>query len=99
MTARRVLFLCTANSARSQIAEGLARELAGGDVEVWSAGTSPSKVHPMAIEAMSERGIDISRQHSKSLDDVLELSFDEVITVCDRAAENCPVFSGPAARR
>lgn len=90
----RVLFLCTHNSARSQIAEGVLRSLSNGMVEVFSAGTEPGQVHPMAIQAMAEMDIDISDQHSKSLDEFLGQRFDYIITVCDRARENCPVFPG-----
>ncbi len=98
MPVRRVLFLCTANSARSQLAEGLTRHLAGDHVEVSSAGAEPSIVHPMAIEVMAEKGIDISGQSSQSLDEFLGRHFDEVVTVCDRAAARCPIFPGPARR-
>lgn len=95
---RRVLFLCTANSARSQMAEGLARRLGGDRLEVHSAGVAPTEVHPLAVEAMLERDIDISAQTSQHLDEFLDLAFDDVVTVCDHAARNCPVFPGPAAR-
>lgn len=95
---QRVLILCTANSARSQIAEGLLRALAGNRFEVLSAGNSPSVVNPLAIAAMDERGIDIRAQRSKSVAEFLGQSFDYVITVCDNAAENCPVFPGKAER-
>lgn len=88
----RVLFLCTHNSARSQIAEGLLRALGGNDFEVFSAGTEPSQINPMAAQVMAERGIDISQQHSKHLDQFLDQEFDFVITVCDRAKETCPIF-------
>ncbi len=90
----RVLFLCTHNSARSQIAEGLLRFLGGKDFEVFSAGTNPSQINPMAVQVMAERGIDISQQYSKSLDQFLDQEFDYVITVCDRAKETCPIFPG-----
>lgn len=95
---RRVLILCTGNSARSQMAEGLLRELASGAVEVHSAGTEPSSVHPLAIRVMAEHGIDIRRQRSKHLDEFIQQAFDDVITVCDRAAETCPVFPGGGRR-
>src|SRR5205823_7799855 len=95
---RRVLILCTGNSARSQMAEGLLRELAGGKIDVMSAGTAPSRVNPLAIQAMRERGIDISHHRSKHHNEFLKQPFDVVITVCDDAAEQCPVFSGPAQR-
>ena len=80
------------------MAEGLARQLAGEGLEVASAGVAPTSVHPVAIEVMAEKGIDIGGQRSQSLEDFLEMSFDDVITVCDRAAQNCPVFPGPATR-
>jgi len=94
----RVLILCTGNSARSQIAEGLLRHLAGERVEVFSAGMKPSMVNPYAIRAMSRRGIDISGQHSKHMSEFLDQPFDTVITVCDQAAETCPLFPGEAQR-
>jgi ArsR family transcriptional regulator, arsenate/arsenite/antimonite-responsive transcriptional repressor / arsenate reductase (thioredoxin) len=95
---RRVLFLCTHNSARSQMAEGILRHLGGDAVEVWSAGTEPSRVHPLAIQAMEARGIDIRDQRSKAMDELLGDRFDYVITVCDRASEACPVFPGAPER-
>ena len=95
---QRVLVLCTGNSARSQMAEGLLREMAGGRMEVFSAGTRPSVVNPLAIRAMSERGIDISGHRSKHLNEFLGQPFDYVITVCDSAAEACPMFPGRAQR-
>jgi arsenate reductase len=94
----RVLFLCTGNSCRSQMAEGLLRSLGGADFEVYSAGTDPLGLNPLAIEAMRESGIDISRQASKSLDRFLGRTFDYVITVCDRARDNCPTFPGDNER-
>ena len=96
---QRVLFLCTHNSARSQMAEGLLRQLAGDRFEVFSAGTEATRVRPLAIQVMAELGIDISGQHSKTLDRYLNDPFDEVITVCDTAAEVCPVFPGAVHRR
>jgi arsenate reductase (thioredoxin) len=96
---RRVLFLCTHNSARSQMAEGLLRHLGGDRFEVFSAGTEATQVRPRAIQAMAELGIDISGQQSKTLDRYLNEPFDEVITVCDAAAEACPLFPGAAHRR
>jgi arsenate reductase len=92
----KVLILCTGNTARSQMAEGLLRAIAGDRVEVYSAGTRPSVVNPLAIEAMSERGIDIKGQRSKHLDEYRSQPFDYVITVCDSAAESCPLFPGSA---
>jgi arsenate reductase len=91
---KRLLFLCTHNSARSQMAEGLLRHLAGDRYEAFSAGTEATHVRPRAIEAMAELGIDISKHESKTLDRYLDESFDAVITVCDQVAEACPVFSG-----
>jgi arsenate reductase len=95
---KRVLFLCTGNSARSQMAEGLLRHEAGNQFEVFSAGTIASFVRPQAVRAMKELGIDISGHRSKSLDEFLDQPFDYVITVCDHANQRCPVFSGPATR-
>ena len=96
---KRALILCTGNSARSQMAEGLLRHLDAQDrFEVFSAGTEPSRVNPLAIEAMREKGIDISGQRSKSVDEFRGQDFDYVITVCDRANENCPVFPGRTER-
>ncbi|MDQ2715491.1 MAG: arsenate reductase ArsC [Chloroflexota bacterium] len=95
---QRVLILCTGNSARSQMAEGLLRSLAAGRIEVFSAGTAPSSVNPLAIQVMRERDIDISHQRSKHLREFQSQPFDVVITVCDQAAEQCPIFSGRAER-
>jgi arsenate reductase len=95
---QRVLILCTGNSARSQMAEGLLRALAGEQLDVSSAGTKPSTVNPLAIAAMDERGIDIRSHRSKHVQEFLAEPFDYVITVCDNAAESCPVFPGPAQR-
>jgi arsenate reductase len=96
--AQRVLVLCTANSARSQMAEGLLRHDSGGRIEVASAGTRPGQVRPEAVEVMAEIGIDIGGQRSKSVEQVLEQPFDVVLTVCDHAAESCPVFPGDGRR-
>lgn len=93
----RILFLCTGNSARSQMAEGLARALGGGGVQVWSAGIEPKGVHPLAVRAMAERGIDISGQSSKDLSAVPR-DPDVVITLCDNAADRCPAFPGRVTR-
>jgi len=95
---RRVLILCTGNSARSQMAEGLLRALAGDEIDVFSAGIKPSTVHPLAIRVMDERRVDIHHQRSKHLNEFLKQPFDDVITVCDSAAEACPVFPGRAQR-
>ena len=94
----RVLILCTGNSARSQMAEGLLRHDAGGRFDVFSAGTKPSAVRPEAIAAMQELGIDISGHRSKSVDEFAGQRFDYVLTVCDNARESCPVFPGAARR-
>ena len=90
----RVLFLCTENSARSQMAEGLLRHLTGGTIEVASAGSEPSTVHPYAVQVLAQMGIDISQHHSKHLDAFRDQAFDAVITVCDRMRECCPTFPG-----
>ena len=94
----RVLILCTGNSARSQMAEGLLRNMAGDRFEVASAGVSPTHVRPEAVAVMGEIGIDISGHRSKSLDDFLGQQFDYVITVCDNANQHCPVFPGKTER-
>ena len=94
----RVLILCTANSARSQMAEGLLRSIAGDRLTVFSAGANPSRVNPFAIEAMAEYGIDIGHHTSDNLSQYVDQPFDYVITVCDNAAETCPVFPGRAER-
>ena len=95
---KRVLILCTGNSARSQMAEGLLRHLAGDRFEGMSAGVSPTQVKPEAITAMREIGIDISSHRSKSVDEFSNEQFDYVITVCDNANEQCPVFPGSTKR-
>jgi protein-tyrosine-phosphatase len=96
----RVLFLCTGNSARSQMAEGLLREFSKGRIEAHSAGTHPRpEVHPLAVATMRDRyGIDISAQRPKLLDPYVGQPLDAVITVCDNAAESCPVFPGDTER-
>ena len=94
----RVLFLCTHNSARSQMAEGILRHLAGDRVEVQSAGTVVTRVHPLSIAAMANKGIDISRHSSKHMDELAGQTFDYVITVCDNARESCPIFPGDPER-
>ncbi len=94
----RVLILCTRNSARSQMAEGLLRHDGGGSFEVFSAGTKPTQVRPEAIAAMREAGIDISGHRSKSADEFAGQTFDYVITVCDNAKETCPVFPARTKR-
>lgn len=95
---QRVLILCTGNSARSQMAEGILRAIAADRFEVFSAGTHPSIVNPLAIAVLRERDIDISHHRSKSLMEYINQPFDYVITVCDQAAEACPAFPGPAER-
>jgi arsenate reductase len=90
----RVLFLCTGNSCRSQMAEGLLRYFGNDKFEVYSAGLNPSFVHPLAIKVMAEIGIDISNHRSKSVAEFLGQTFDYVITVCDKAKESCPNFPG-----
>ncbi|MEX0784999.1 MAG: arsenate reductase ArsC [Dehalococcoidia bacterium] len=92
MTKQRVLFICTHNSARSQMAEALLRHRYGERYEAQSAGTEPSRVHELAIEAMSELGIDVSGQQAKLVDDLAGEAFDFVVTVCDDAKEACPTF-------
>lgn len=95
----RVLFLCTGNSARSQMAEGWANRLLGDRWEAYSAGTEPAGyVHPLAIQVMAEVGIDISQGRSKSVDEFRGQEFDLVITVCDHAAETCPLWPGKGRR-
>jgi arsenate reductase len=99
MSKKRVLFLCTGNSARSQMAEGLVNRFLGENWETSSAGTEPSGyVHPLAVQAMAELNVDISAQRSKSVDEFHEVTFDVVITVCDSAARNCPVWLGRGKR-
>ena len=97
-TSRRVLFLCTHNSARTQMAEGLLRHLVGDRFEVYSAGTEATSIRPEAISAMAELGVDISGQESETLHRYLGESFDYVVTVCDDANEACPVFPGAKNR-
>jgi len=94
----RVLILCTHNSARSQMAEGLLRHLGGKDFTVFSAGTEATRVNPLAIRVMDEIGIDITGQYSKSLTQFLGQPLDVVITVCDQANESCPLFPGAPTR-
>jgi len=94
----KVLILCTGNSARSQMAEGLLRHGAGNVCEVFSAGTKPSQVRPEAIAVMREVGIDISGHRSKSVEEFAGQDFDYVITVCDNAKQGCPVFPAKTKR-
>ena len=95
---KKILFVCTGNSCRSQIAHGLLNNIAGGKYDVFSAGLSPNKVHPMAIEVMKEIDIDISHHTSDHLDDYLDKDVDVVITTCDDANESCPFFPGNVMR-
>jgi ArsR family transcriptional regulator, arsenate/arsenite/antimonite-responsive transcriptional repressor / arsenate reductase (thioredoxin) len=96
----RVLFLCTGNSARSQIGEAILRHLSSGKIEVFSAGSHPRpEIHPLArIAASKVLGLDMVGQHPKSMDEFRNQRFDHVITVCDRAAESCPIFPGDPER-
>ena len=98
MSKTKILFLCTHNSARSQMAEGLLRHLAGDRFEVYSAGTEATFVRPEAISVMAEIGVDISGQESEALERYLDEPFDHVVTVCDDANEACPVFPGARNR-
>lgn len=94
----RVLFLCTGNSCRSQMAEGWARYLKGDVIEAYSAGTKTHGLNPNAVKVMAEAGVDISRHESKTLDSLTGVDFDWVVTVCDNANEACPVFPGKTRR-
>lgn len=94
----RVLFLCTGNSCRSQMAEGFLRAYGGEFYEAHSAGTNPSTVNPLAVEVMREAGIDISGQRSKNVTEYVGQHFSRVVTVCNNAAEHCPIFPGPCIR-
>ena len=91
---KRILFLCTGNSCRSQMAEGLLRHFRGNKFEVYSAGVKPTRINPLSIKAMNEIGIDISNQKSKSVEEFLSQPFDIVVTVCDNAKQTCPIFPG-----
>ena len=97
-TKLKILFLCTGNSCRSQMAEGWARHLWGDRLEVRSAGILPGIVHPLAIAVMKESGVDISGHRSKHVDELKHIPFDLVVTVCDSAKEQCPVFPGKVRR-
>lgn len=97
-TKKTVLFLCTHNSARSQMAEGFLRNLYGNRYEAFSAGITPTSVHPYSIEVMKEIGIDISTQQSKNIKEFRDQTFDIVVTVCDHAKESCPFFPGATKR-
>jgi arsenate reductase len=93
-----ILFLCTGNSCRSQMAEGWARHLKGDLVDVWSAGIETHGLNPLAVKVMAEAGVDISNHRSKHLNEIKDVRFDWVITVCDSANERCPVFPGKVKR-
>src|SRR2546423_15176629 len=94
----KILFLCTGNSCRSQVAEGFARTLRGEEIEAYSAGVEPQGMNERAVRVMREAGVDISRQRSKHVDELREVKFDYVITVCGHANETCPVFPGKTRR-
>jgi len=94
----KILFLCTGNSCRSQMAEGWARHLKAGSIESWSAGVETHGLNPNAVRVMAEAGVDISRHRSKHIDEVRHIPFDWVITVCDSANERCPIFPGVVHR-
>ena len=98
MSKKRLLVLCTGNSARSQMGEGLFRHIGGERWEVHSAGTRPSLVRPEAIAVMKELGIDLTGHRSKSVEEFTGQFFDYVVTVCDNARDNCPVFPSNATR-
>lgn len=93
-----ILFLCTGNSCRSQMAEGWARALYPSSVIAYSAGTKAHGLNPRAVQVMAEAGVDISRHQSRSIEELPKISFDVVVTVCDNARESCPVFHGSALR-
>ncbi|MDB5292169.1 MAG: arsC [Phycisphaerales bacterium] len=98
MNRLKILFLCTGNSCRSQMAEGWARKLKADVIEPFSAGTEPHGMNPRAVRAMAEAGVDISSHHSKHVDSLKDIPFDYVVTVCDHANETCPVFPGRVKR-
>ncbi len=94
MRKTRILFICTHNSARSQMAEGFLRKLHPAEYDVYSGGTEPSEVNPNAIQVMEEIGVDISHHRAKNVSEFIDQKFDCVVTVCDRARESCPFFPG-----
>lgn len=94
----KILFLCTANSCRSQMAEGWAKKLKGTEYDSYSAGVMPSHVNPLAVKVMAEAGVDVSHQISKSVKELTDILFQYVVTVCDSANEACPIFSGETVR-
>ena len=95
---RKVLFLCTGNACRSQMAEGWARHLRCDVIDAYSAGVEPHGMNPLAMKVMAEAGVDISEQWSKHVNDLSDVAFDYVVTVCDNANESCPVFPGKVQR-
>jgi arsenate reductase len=98
MAKLKVLFLCTGNSCRSQMAEGWARALKGDVLDAYSAGVEPHGMNPLAVRAMAEAGVDLTGQRSKHVDELAGVALDYVVTVCDHANETCPLFSGTARR-
>lgn len=90
--AKKILFLCTGNSARSQMAEAWAKHFFSDRYEIYSAGTAPKGIHPLTLKVMEEVGIDVTNQRSKHLDELKNIEFDFVITLCDDAKESCPVY-------
>jgi arsenate reductase len=98
MDKKKVIFICTGNACRSQMAEGLLRHMAGDKFEVYSAGSHPSRLHPASVAVMAEWGIDIARHTAEPIDDYLETGIDIVITVCDNAQQICPTFPGNVKR-
>ena len=98
MDKKKVIFICTGNACRSQMAEGLLRHMAGNKFEVYSAGSHPSRLHPASVAVMAEWGIDIARHTAEPIDDYLETGIDIVITVCDNAQQICPTFPGNVKR-
>jgi arsenate reductase (thioredoxin) len=95
---KKILFLCTGNSCRSQMAEGWTRQLKNDQMEAYSAGVAPSVIDPRAVKVMAEAGVDISGQKSKDIDQLSGMQFDYVVTLCDHANESCPVFFGKTKR-
>jgi arsenate reductase (thioredoxin) len=94
----KILFLCTGNSCRSQMAEGWTKKLKGDQMEAYSAGVAPSTIDPRAVKVMAEAGVDISTQKSKDIGEFSGMQFDYVVTLCDHANESCPIFSGKTIR-
>jgi len=94
MDKKKVIFICTGNACRSQMAEGLLRHMAGDKFEVYSAGSQPSRLHPASVAVMAEWGIDIAHHTAEPIDDYLDTGIDIAITVCDNAQQSCPTFPG-----